>query len=136
MAAKVLDSWALVAFFEDEPAANLVEELLRQAAQENHRLYLSVVSWGEIYYSTMRQVSQAEAEARAQEIASLPIEIVGVSDDLKFVRQAAILKASYRISYADAFTAALAKDKKAELVTGDPEFKALEREIRIAWLTK
>ncbi len=31
-------------------------------------------------------------------------------------------------------TAALAKEKKAELITGDPEFKPLEKEIRIDWL--
>ncbi len=135
MSAKVLDSWALVAFFEDEASANTVEELLHNAARERHRLYLSVVNWGEIYYSTIRRASQADADARALEIASLPIDIIGVADDLKLARQAAIFKATYRISYADAFAAALAKEKKAELVTGDPEFKALEREIRIAWLT-
>ena len=134
MAAKVLDSWALVAFFEDEPAANAVEEFLYRAAREKHKLYLSAVNWGEIYYSTMRKVSQAEAETRAQEIASLPIEIVGVGDDLKLVRQAAVFKAAYRISYADAFAAALAKEKKAELVTGDPEFKLLKKELKIRWL--
>ena len=134
MPAKVLDGWALVAFFEDEPAANAVEELLYQAAKGKHKLYLSVVNWGEIYYSTMRKVSQAEAEVRALEISSLPIEIVGVGDDLKLARQTAIFKATYRISYADAFAAALAKEKKAELVTGDPEFKLLEKELRISWL--
>ncbi len=135
MSAKVLDSWALVAFFEDEASAKTVEELLHNAARERHRLYLSVVNWGEIYYSTIRRASQADADARALEIASLPIDIIGVADDLKLARQAAIFKATYRISYADAFAAALAKEKKAELITGDPEFKALEREIRIAWLT-
>jgi hypothetical protein len=35
---------------------------------------------------------------------------------------------------ADAFAAALAKERKAELVTGDLEFRPLEREIRINWL--
>lgn len=35
----------------------------------------------------------------------------------------------FRPYLADAFAAALARDKKAELVTGDPEFKALEKEI-------
>ena len=34
----------------------------------------------------------------------------------------------------DAFAAALAREKKAELVTGDPEFKALAKEINIRWL--
>jgi hypothetical protein len=28
----------------------------------------------------------------------------------------------------------LAKEKKAELITGDTEFKPLEREIKINWL--
>ena len=35
---------------------------------------------------------------------------------------------------ADAFAAALAKERKTELVIGDPEFKPLEKEIRIIWL--
>jgi len=35
---------------------------------------------------------------------------------------------------ADVFAAALAKEKKAELVTGDPEFSPLEREFKIQWL--
>ena len=39
-----------------------------------------------------------------------------------------------RMSLADAFAAALAKEKKAELITGDPEFKPFEKEIKINWL--
>ena len=134
MATKVLDSWALIAFLEDEPAADAVEKLLAQAAAEKHKLLLSVVNWGEIYYNTMREVSQAAAEQKARDIAVLPIEIVGVGDDLALARQAAIFKATHKMSYADCFAAALAKEKKAELVTGDPEFKSLEKEIKIGWL--
>jgi len=134
MATKVLDSWALIAFFEDEPAADAVEKLLQQAADEKHKLLLSVVNWGEIYYNTMRQVSQEAAEQKAREIAMLPIEIVGVGDDLALTRQAAIFKATKKMSYADCFAAALAKIKHAELVTGDPEFKQVQGDVRIAWL--
>jgi predicted nucleic acid-binding protein len=47
---------------------------------------------------------------------------------------AAGFKARFRLSLADAFAAALAKEMKAELVTGDPEFKALEKDIKIHWL--
>jgi predicted nucleic acid-binding protein len=134
MATKVLDSWALLAFFEDEPAAEQVEKLLAQAADDKHRLLLSVVNWGEIYYNTMREVSQEAAEQTVHKIAALPIEIISVADDLAMVRQAAIYKATHRMAYADAFAAALAKEYKAELVTGDPEFKPLEKEIKINWL--
>ena len=134
MATKVLDSWALVAFLEDEPAAEAVEKLLAQAAAEKHKLLLSVVNWGEIYYNTKREVSQEAAEQKARDIAALPIDIVGVGEDLALARQAAIYKATHRLAYADCFAAALAKMKNAELLTGDPEFKALEKEIKINWL--
>ena len=136
MATKVLDSWALIAFFQDEPAAERVEKLLMKAEAGTHKLLLSVVNWGEIYYSTMRTVSQDAAERKAREIAGLAIEIVGVDDEnLELVRQAAIYKATRKLSYADAFAAALAKIRDAELVTGDPEFRVLDDEIKIDWLT-
>lgn len=135
MATKVLDSWALIAFFEDEPAADGVEKLLQQATDEKQRLLMSVVNWGEVYYSTMRAVSQEAAEQKAQEIAALPIDIIGVSDDLTLTRQAAVFKARHKMSYADCFAAALAKQKNAQLVTGDPEFRAVEKEIQINWLS-
>jgi len=134
MATKVLDSWALIAFLEDEPAADEVEKLLQQAADERHRLLLTVVNWGEVYYNTMREVSQEAAEEKAHEIASLPIDLVGVGEDLALVRQAAIFKATHKLAYADCFAAALAKLRNAELVTGDPEFKEVEKEIKISWL--
>ena len=126
-----MDSWALMAFFEDEPAAEQVEKLLAQAAAEKHKLLLSVVNWGEIYYNTMREVSQEAAEQKAREIATLPIDIVGVGDDLTLARQAAIFKATHKMAYADCFAAALAKVKNSELLTGDPAFKAVEKEIKI-----
>lgn len=134
MATKVLDSWALIAFFEDEPAAEEVEKLLVKAEAGTHKLLLSVVNWGEIYYNTMRKVSQEAAEQKAREIAGLTIELVPVETDLHLVRQAAIYKASGKLAYADAFAAALAKLRNAELVTGDHDFKQVENEIKIGWL--
>ncbi len=135
MAVKVLDSWALIAFFEGEPAAEQVENLLVKAESGIHKLLLCVVSWGEIYYNTMREISQDAAERMAKEMAGLTIEIVGVDDkNLELVRQAAIYKATRKLSYADAFAAALAKIRNAELVTGDREFKEVEDEIQIGWL--
>ena len=134
MATKVLDSWALMALFRDEPCADAVEALLAKAASTDQHFLLSTVNWGEIYYSVYRADGQEAAEQKAHEIASLPIEVVGVGEDLALVRQAAIFKATCKMSYADCFAAALAKLRNAELVTGDPEFKAVEKEIKVAWL--
>jgi len=68
-------------------------------------------------------------------MAGLTIEIVGVdNENLDLARQAAIYRATRKLSYADAFAAALAKIRNAELVTGDYEFKQVEDEIKIDWL--
>src|SRR2546421_5161 len=134
MATKVLDSWALMAFFNDEPAAAEVEKLLVKAESGAYELLMSVVNWGEIYYSIMRATSQELAEHHAREIHGMRIKLVPVGEDLALVRQAAIFKASRRLGYADAFAAGLAKLRNAELITGDRDFKALEDEIRITWM--
>jgi len=72
--------------------------------------------------SVTRAAGQDRAEALAREMAAMAIEIVPVAADLHLARQAAVYKAARGFSYADALAAALAKLRKAELVTGDPGF--------------
>lgn len=132
MAIKVLDSWALMALFNEEPAADEVEAILERAAAGTDELLMCVVNWGEIYYSVMRGASAAMARQKESDIAAMPIEIVDA--DLDLTRQAAVFKAAHKISYADAFAAALAKMLGAALVTGDGEFKALQGEVKMEWL--
>lgn len=135
MATKVIDSWALMALFNEEPAAEAVEKLLHAATAGRHNLLMSVVNWGEIYYTALRRGGDATAKAIAADIAQMPITLVAVESlNLELVRQAAVFKATKKLSYADCFAAALAKVRKAELVTGDKEFTAVEREIKIRWL--
>jgi ribonuclease VapC len=135
MATMVLDAHALMVLFNDEPGADEVEKILLKAESGSPKLLMSVVNWGEIYYSILRGASQEMAEAKAHEIAGMQIELVPVdADDLELVRQAAAFKATRKMSYADCFAAALAKIKNAELITGDREFKQLARDVKIHWL--
>jgi ribonuclease VapC len=134
MATGVLDSWVLMALFNDEPGAEHAEKLLRDAVTGGYRLLMCVVNWGEVYYSIMRAQSQNAAEEKTRQIAALPIELVPVEADLALARQAAVFKARHKLSYADAFAAGLARIRKAELITGDPEFKVMEDEIKIHWV--
>jgi len=136
MATMVLDAHALMVLFNDEPGAEEVEKILLKAESGNPTLLMSVVNWGEIYYSILRGASQEIADSKSHEIAGMQIEIVPVdARDLELVRQAAVFKATRKMSYADCFAAALAKITNAELVTGDREFKVVEGELkRIRWL--
>jgi ribonuclease VapC len=36
--------------------------------------------------------------------------------------------------YADCFAAALARMRRAELVTGDEDFKMVEKDVKILWI--
>jgi predicted nucleic acid-binding protein len=38
------------------------------------------------------------------------------------------------MSLADCFAATLAKERKADLVTGDQEFRQVESEIKVLWV--
>ena len=128
----VLDSYALIAYFEDEAGADRVARLLRQLIQGKAKGYMSVVNWGEVYYNTMREEGVAEAEKVILQLDKFPIQMVGVNRDLAY--EAAKLKGKYRIAYADCFAVALSGKLKATLVTGDPEFKKLKERISIQWI--
>jgi ribonuclease VapC len=132
MITKVLDSYALMAFLQDEPGAEDVEKLLLAAGEGKNHLVMCVVNLGEVWYSTARAVSPEAADHYIQQIQGMDIELVDA--DWLLTRQAALYKSVGGISYADCFAAALAKFREGELVTGDKEFKKLEGEIKISWL--
>ena len=134
MATKVLDSWALIALFNEESAAEDVEKLLHAATAGRHTLLMHVINWGEIYYATMRRGGESAAKSVAADIGQMPINIVE-SANFELVGRAAAFKATKKLSYANCFAAALAKLRRAEFVTGDPEFKTMEGELKISWLT-
>ena len=133
MPVKVLDSFALIAYFRDEPGAETMESLLVSAGKKDSPLHMTDVNYAEVKCCiVMKDGAEAWAEA-AKILQGLPIDFHSTTRAL--ADAAADFKARFvTISLADAFAAALAKEKKAEIVTGDPEFKQLEKEIKIAWL--
>ncbi|PKL84363.1 MAG: VapC toxin family PIN domain ribonuclease [Ignavibacteriae bacterium HGW-Ignavibacteriae-3] len=128
----VLDSYALIAYAEGEKGVDEVAEILKQSLSGKAEIFLCVINWGEMYYIALREGGKERAELYRNTLARYPITIVEANKELTL--QAAQFKAFHKMSYADAFAAALAKSKKAVLVTGDKEFKPLEGEIKIYWI--
>jgi predicted nucleic acid-binding protein len=129
---RVLDSWAMMAFFENEPAAEQVERIIVEAHETGTALMMSVINVGELWYNIARAHSPADADKIINELRTLKIEFVDATWEL--TKQAAMFKTKGKIAYADCFAAALAKDRKAELVTGDNELKQVEGEVKILWV--
>lgn len=128
----VFDSWAIIAYFEDEPAGQRIEEIIIDANERDIPMRMSVVNAGELWYIVARQTSHSEADSSIAELRSLGIHFD--KPDWEATRQAAVFKSKYKMSYADAFAAALSMQKNAHLVTGDNEFKQVEKEIKILWV--
>lgn len=130
--AYVLDTWAVIAYLEDEPSGEQVEDLIATAHEEQIPIYMSVINVGEVWYTMAREASEEDANDSVKSLRDLRIQFVDV--DWELTQEAARFKSLHKMSYADAFAAALAKVMKADLVTGDNEFKPLDGEIKIAWV--
>ena len=130
----VLDSWAVIAYLEDEPAAEKVANIIADAHDQEIPLLMTVVNAGEVWYIVAREASASDADASVRQLHDLGIEFVDA--DWTLAKDAGYFKSKNKMSFADCFAAALAKQRKANLVTGDPEFKQVELEITIDWLTR
>ncbi|MGB5061093.1 MAG: type II toxin-antitoxin system VapC family toxin [Candidatus Promineifilaceae bacterium] len=121
----ILDAWALIALLQqEEPAAGRVHTLLNRAqTDEQIQLLMSLINLGELFYIVSRLQGEDEARQTIADIRQLPLTLLQATEERIFA--AAQLKASHRLSYADAFAAAASLEFQGVLLTGDPELIAL-----------
>lgn len=128
----VFDSWAVIAYLEDEAAAESIADQIADAHESGIPLFISVVNAGEVWYIIARETSVSDADRSITELRHLGIEFVDA--DWALAHDAGGFKSKHKMSFADCFAAALAKQKKVLLLTGDSEFKQVDQEITIGWL--
>ena len=130
--AYVLDSYAMIAHFEDEAGGEQVRKVLEAAHAGKTKLYMSVINLGEIYYNTYRERGREKADEAVFLMRQLPVTLVNA--DMEITIEAAGLKSVHPVAYADCFAAALGIRKKATVITGDPEFKRFGKLVKTKWL--
>lgn len=128
----VLDSFAILSYLEGEAGKERVQTILRKAETGNCKVFASILNLGEVLYITEREKGLSQTHAVIAMIDQLPIEILPASRE--FVFDAAHIKAHYTVAYADAFAIAAAQRHQATVLTGDPEFKAVEELIAVEWM--
>jgi len=129
---RVLDSWAILEWMSGrQPARGCIAKLLADATEGQTRLLMSAINVGEVYYVLCKNQSEDLAESWRESSRTLPATIeVPTADD---IWHAASLKGRFPISYADGFAAALAQKHNCPLVTGDPEFRRVDR-LELDWI--
>ena len=128
----LLDSFAFLAYLNDEPGRERVQEILALGKSHKCRLVMSLINLGEVLYITERTRGLPAAQMVQALVESLPLELLEVSRDL--ILDAAHIKASHALSYADAFAIASAICESAIVLTGDPEYHAVEDLVKVEWL--
>jgi len=128
----VLDSSALLTFLEDRAGARKVRDLLGLALQGEHKLLMSVVNWGEVYYAAARALGSEVARQTEGRIAQLPVTVLDA--DRTLTRLAAEFHGRYKLPYVDCFAAALASQHKARVATCDRDFSRIVSEIPLIWI--
>lgn len=136
MANFVLDSYAMLAFFRNEAGGERVAQLLNEAAEGKHLLFMTCINAGEVYYMAYRKDGREKAALVWKALYQFPITITDA--DSIVTLKAANIKAQHKLSYADAFAAALTISKKATLLTGDDEFNCFigETGFKVRYITQ
>ena len=132
MTPTVLDAHALLAYLQGEAGSEIVLDVLVEAATSGSRLLVTSVNVGEVLYTVLREYGPTRLEETEAALDELPLETVPA--DMPLAREAALLKATRKMSYADCFAAALAKQRGGRVVTGDPEFRAVEDVVEVLWI--
>ena len=115
----ILDASALYRYLSDGAGADIVASVLKEALATDTEVMMSVINWGEVYYTLVKHIGLAKTDKLMTELlGKVPVSLVGVA--LEDALRAARLKARYNIPYADAFAAALTRGQHV-LVTADIE---------------
>jgi PIN domain nuclease of toxin-antitoxin system len=128
----VLDSHALLSYLEGEAGADFVANALGMAEQKSLGCFLTIVNWGEVYYSLLRSKGERRAQEATHIIDQLPVEIVNM--DLNLVQRASRFRERFRLPNGLCFAASLADSRACPVLTGDPLFRKLSEDVQILWL--
>ena len=128
----LLDSFALLRFFQKEPGHEPVKAILDDVQRGTACAMLNVINMGEIIYTVQRRFGLRYKLDVVMNISRLGIVILPASNDCVF--KVAELKAQFAMSYADTFVIASAIEHNATVVTGEPEFQQVETLVKILWI--
>ena len=128
----LLDSYAVIAYLKKEKNFQIVVDRLKEAESGRRHLYMNQINAGEVYYQVRKKNLAPDFKNFWETFLLLPVEFV--ANDFELILEAAELKSRYAVSFADCFAAATAIREKAVIITGDPEFKQLGKEVEIEWI--
>jgi len=128
----VLDTCAMLAYLNNENGSALIEEMLKKAQKRDAVIFLTSMDLAEIYHIVLKEEGRDKALKTMVLVRNLPIESVGLDEQL--LMAAGEIRVQCPLSLGDALVVAVAKAKGAKIVTGDRDFKSVEKEVEVVWV--
>ncbi len=119
----ILDANGLYRFLTGGPGADIVSRLFREARDAEQPLRMSVVNWGEVYYTVARAQGFTETGKIMDRVKMLPLTVLDADESV--TTKAARLKASHGLPYADCFAAAIAGTGDILVTSDAKDFKRI-----------
>jgi len=129
----VLDANAVIRYLSDGIGQEKVALLIHRAAKGEARLFISLINWGEALYTLARHVGLPRA---TEDLKSLGTLVESTAVDEAQTESAAAIRLHYKLGYADCFAAALTMRMNATLVTADPDFEKVGKQLKVLALPR
>jgi PIN domain nuclease of toxin-antitoxin system len=132
----VVDACALIALINQEAGGDIVRDLLKNAESGGCHVKIHAVNLCEVYYDCLRIKNSKVADELLKTVETMPLETVALIEN-RLLKEVCAIKATQKVSLADAFAVGLAIISKAHLVTSDHhELEPLERSgiIQVLWI--
>jgi len=115
----LLDTKALLAFFNNEDGAENVESILKEIDENRADGFISAITLTELYYLYTRRIGEQVAKERIEQLRLSKLKIIPIDEVIALKAGEYKLQA---IPIADALIAASAEFIAAPVVTDDPHF--------------
>ena len=118
----LLDTKALIAFFNNEDGADKIEQILKEIDENNAEGFVSAITLTELYYLYSRRSGERSAKERIEQLKHSNLKVVAITEDI------AVKAGEYKVKaipIADALIAASAQSVGAPAVTDDEHFETV-----------
>ncbi len=110
----IFDACGLITFLRNELGA---EKVIQLFSDDNNTFFMHAINLGEVYYDTSR-INRQKADELFSTIEKLGIQIIWIIDK-SLITNAGRYKINYKMSYADTFVLASAKELGSKIITTD-----------------
>ena len=80
----IFDACALIAYLNNEPGSDAINEMLKKAIDGDAEIYMNIINLIEVHYANIRSLGKDQASIILEKILASPIQVVSVISDKIF----------------------------------------------------